>query len=240
MIGETLNIPIKILTIISIVMAIFVSCLSVMNLRKLMLENKDAKSLFSKFLVTVIAFSAIFNFMYIENLYFIEAIIMALAVFFSIIAAEKLIIRDKKNILKSLIYLLLAVFCYNGAISIYAATVCMLLVIKRENTLKNDIKILLNACIFCVITLAFNLIQIKIVCHYLNITQNRINGLTSILFNFSYIVSYWWKVLVETSKLFPKYLFLVFMVIFFAICFFQKRTWKNHLTKSYSYLHYLV
>lgn len=225
--GGLLDIPIKTFVIISTIIAIFISCLSVMNLRKLMLKNKEAKSLFSEFLVVAIAFCAIFNFMYIENLYFAEAAIMALAVYLSIIAAEKLLISDTKNIVKSLIYLLFAIFCYNGVISVYVATVLLLLVIGNEKKFKKNIKIILNACAFCIVAIILNFIQIKIVCNYLNLTQNRINGLETMANNFAYILLNWWKVLIDTAGLFPKYLFIIFLGLFFVIYYFTKNEEKS-------------
>lgn len=205
-----------------------------MSLRKLILQNKETKSIFSEILVILISFCTIFNFMYIENLYFAETAIMSLAVYLSIIGAQKLIIRDTKNILKSLIYLIIATFCYNGIISVFIATVAFLLILKKEVDIKNNVTTIINGIIFCIIAVALNLIQIKIVCSFLQLTQNRINGIESMAFNITYIILYWWRVLIETAGLFPKFLFITFIVSFFCICFFsRKKTNKLLITQMY-------
>ena len=113
LIADLINLPIKVLVIFSTIMAIFISALSVMKLREIILKNKNVADKYNELIVIAISFCTVFNFMYIENLYFAEASIMATAVYLSIVAANQLLNLEKHNMIKSLMILLIAIFSYS-------------------------------------------------------------------------------------------------------------------------------
>lgn len=72
-----INLPIEVFVRISTLIGIFVSCLSVMLIRKIMITEKLPKNIWQEIIITGIAYCTIFNFMYIEVLHFAEASILA-------------------------------------------------------------------------------------------------------------------------------------------------------------------
>lgn len=80
MIMEYLHIPIEVYTVISLEIALIISCIVIIVLAKTFLDIKNTEKLSSKILLYVAAYYTIFNVMYIENLYYIEASFMALSI----------------------------------------------------------------------------------------------------------------------------------------------------------------
>lgn len=188
LIADLINLPIKVLVIFSTIMAIFISALSVMKLREIILKNKNVADKYNELIVIAISFCTVFNFMYIENLYFAEASIMATAVYLSIVAANQLLNLEKHNMIKSLMILLIAIFSYNAVINVYITSVVFLLIIdKNSRTKKETAKLFLSACTICLITIVLNFAQIKCICNGLGLLQNRISSQTNYFTNIAYI-----------------------------------------------------
>lgn len=114
--------------------------------------------------------------------------------------------------MKSFTYLLIAIFCYNGTIGIYIVTVFLLLLMQKNNSVKSIIKNILIAGILELIVISLNFIQIKIVCNYMGITQNRLS--LNIIDHFIYIALNCGRVFLnQDPQLFPQYLFLIFLML---------------------------
>lgn len=213
LIADLINLPIKVLVMFSTIMAIFISALSVMKLREIILKNKNVADKYNELIVIAISFCTVFNFMYIENLYFAEASIMATAVYLSIVAANQLLNLEKHNMIKSLMILLIAIFSYNAVINVYITSVVFLLIIdKNSRTKKETAKLFLSACTICLITIVLNFAQIKCICNGLGLLQNRISSQTNYFTNIAYIFLNCGDVLISTANLFPKYYFIAFLI----------------------------
>lgn len=86
--------------------------------------------------MSILAFITIFNFSYVDNMRFIEMPIIALSIFCYMIAAKKAVI-DKKN-MKSLVYLLIAVFMYQATINVFFIMTIFLL-LQKYKTIDNQV-----------------------------------------------------------------------------------------------------
>lgn len=213
LIADLINLPIKVLVMLSTIMAIFISALSIMKLREIILKNKNVADKYNELIVIAISFCTVFNFMYIENLYFAEASIMATAVYLSIVAANQLLNLEKHNMIKSLMILLIAIFSYNAVINVYITSVVFLLIIDKNSRTKKEIaKLFLSACTICLITIVLNFAQIKCICNGLALLQNRISSQTNYFTNIAYIFLNCGDVLISTANLFPKYYFIAFLI----------------------------
>lgn len=213
LIADLINLPIKVLVMLSTIMAIFISALSIMKLREIILKNKNVADKYNELIVIAISFCTVFNFMYIENLYFAEASIIATAVYLSIVAANQLLNLEKHNMIKSLMILLIAIFSYNAVINVYITSVVFLLIIDKNSRTKKEIaKLFLSACTICLITIVLNFAQIKCICNGLGLLQNRISSQTNYFTNIAYIFLNWADVLISTANLFPKYYFIAFLI----------------------------
>ena len=99
----------------SIILCIIIVVGNIIYFKKLLLKISDKK--LNDYLMSILAFITIFNFSYVDNMRFIEMPIIALSIFCYMIAAKKAVI-DKKN-MKSLVYLLIAVFMYQATINVF-------------------------------------------------------------------------------------------------------------------------
>ena len=131
LIAGVLNIPNVAYIISTLVIGLFISSISVIVLKNIILKYKPAKNKYYEWLVLLISYITIFNFMYLENMYFADCITMSLSVLLYILAAKKLADGSKYSILKSLILFILAVFSYQGTIGIFLAMVVLFFIIKN-------------------------------------------------------------------------------------------------------------
>ena len=85
--------------IFTLIVSIVISCVSVIKLKNIIESYKKTTSIFEEFIILIISYITIFNFMYIECFYFVECIVISLSVLLIIIIAEKFVDGGKKNIL---------------------------------------------------------------------------------------------------------------------------------------------
>lgn len=211
-----INLPINIFVQVLFYIGILISCLCVMEIRKCIIKIKPEKNLKDIILVVGISFCIIFNFMYLENMYFAEIPIMALGIFLFIKSSENLI-EEKYG--RSLLYLILGELCYQGTINFFITFTFILLIIKNKKINKELIIKMLIATFFCIVAVVINIIQIKICGKIFNLEQDRLGSLASIPQNIIYIISNIGKILIESSDMLPRYLFVVFLLFTYFIVF---------------------
>ena len=71
MIFAKLNIPIEVYVITTLLGALLISCICVVKLKNIVLRNKEV-SLKKEIFIVIALFFTTFNFMYIEDMYFVE------------------------------------------------------------------------------------------------------------------------------------------------------------------------
>ena len=106
-----LNISYDAFIIITVVIAILLTDLNVLLVYKLVNDKYTNKN---KLLLFTLLFSTIFNFMYIENLYFVESIVMALSLVLYTLSCKYFFRDGKWNKLIALLFNILATMSYNG------------------------------------------------------------------------------------------------------------------------------
>lgn len=211
-----INLPINIFVQVLFYIGILISCLCVMEIRECIIKIKPEKSFKDMILVIGISFCIIFNFMYLENMYFAEIPIMALGIFWFIKSSEKLI-EEKYG--QSLLYLILGELCYQGTINFFITFTFILLIIKNKKINKELIRKMIVAGFFCIITVIINIIQIKICGKIFNLEQDRLGSLASIPHNIIYILLNIGTIIIKSSDVFPQYLFIAFLLCTYVIVF---------------------
>lgn len=220
------NMDYKLFIILTVVLAIFISSITIVLYYNEILKLVGKFEKKEKILLLVICYSTFFNFMYLENLYFVEAIVMALALLLYFISAKFLI--QHKKILLAIIMAIAANFCYNGIQCYYITLVFILSLLKEKDNYK---KIFLNTLIaggIIVLAVGINLIQIRITCNIFNIENSRMSSISNIFINLLTVISYIPKMIINTSQLFPKYLYLVCISICFLWSIFFAKHNKNN------------
>ena len=128
MICAKLNISIEIYVIGTLLGALLISAGCVIKLKNIVLANTEY-SLKKEILVVIASFFTIFNFMYLENLYFAECAVMALSILAYMLSARNVV---KKNYAKAIFWAILGVVSYQGNIGVIA--VMTVLFTFLENT----------------------------------------------------------------------------------------------------------
>lgn len=184
--------------------------------------EKDLKNeILSIILSTVIIINpfSLELFMYIENG------IMILAVLFCICALESFIkILDddnkKKNIILSLIYMTLAVFCYQGVVAIFVA-LSVIYILRKSEKFTEFIKNLVLSLIIYGVPALLNFIIVRFV-----FVGQRVDGEIEIMESISKLI-FGCKSMLITYFILPKYFYMaclgiILLVYFYAICHSKK------------------
>lgn len=218
-----LNIPIMTYVIFTLFVGIILSCMVVILLKKIILKFRPAENKWMEVIVTVICYVTIFNFMYLENLYFIECIVMALSLLLYSLGAYILVDKTKGHIFKSGLCVIIGMISYQGTIGFFLALVFLFSILKNKNKVSNIIKDVLISGVLVIIAGLIDLAFIKIFTSQFDTNQGRLNN--DILNNIIVILIYFPKILTDTCGMFPPNLLIVFLsllVILAVIGIIQK------------------
>ena len=227
------NLPIKVFIQGLFYIGILISCLCVIKIKNIITKIKPEKNLKETVLVLGISYCIIFNFMYLENMYFAEIPIMALGILLFIKSSEKLV---ESKYLKSLAYLIIGELCYQGTINFFITFTFLLLIIKNKGIDKEVIKKVIISGLFCLISVGINLIQIKICGKIFGLEQSRLGGIQKIPGNIIYIMIHIGNVLTDTCDFFPKYGFLIFLLILYITTFIYDLVKIKEYSNSFNLL----
>jgi len=227
------NLPIKVFIQGLFYIGILISCLCVIKIKNIITKIKPEKNLKETVLVLGISYCIIFNFMYLENMYFAEIPIMALGILLFIKSSEKLV---ESKYLKSLAYLIIGELCYQGTINFFITFTFLLLIIKNKGIDKEVIKKVIISGLFCLISVGINLIQIKICGKIFGLEQSRLGGIQKIPGNIIYIMLHIGNVLTDTCNFFPKYGFLIFLLILYITTFIYDLVKIKEYSNSFNLL----
>lgn len=215
---EHLNIPIIEYSIISLVIAIIISCVAIIVIMSTIEKIKKPKNKSSEILLIIASYCTIVNVLYIENLHFVEAAVMACSILFYILAAKIMVQEGKRNTIKSIILLYLGIISYQGSISIFLLSVIVFAMCKNKD-IKELIKIIAKAIGITLIGILLNSLQIKIVENIFKIKQQRGIKLSTILPNIEFIISNSIAVIVDMGNYIPKYSYIISIVLIESIIF---------------------
>lgn len=240
-----LNIPIEVYVVSTLLGALVISCICVIKLKNIIIncshsENNKTKEIF----VTIASFFTIFNFMYIEDMYFVEAIVMALSLLLFIYSAN--IIVNNKNLKNRVIALILAIIgitAYQGTAGFLIILTFIISLIKnkvelkgKKDKIKTNIKqIILDtimAGIIAIIAIAINMILVKVVGNITGQVQTRVGSIFAIFENLKYIINNFNIILKENIGLFPANLLYIFIgtALILALIYDLKTKSVNFLT----------
>ena len=168
-----------------------------------------AENKWMELIVTVICYVTIFNFMYLENLYFIECIVMALSLLLYSLGAYILANKSKGYIFKSALCVIIGMISYQGTIGFFLALVFLFSILKNKNKVSSIIKDILISGVLVIIAGLIDLTFIKIFTTQFGTNQGRLSN--NLLNNILVIFMYFPEILTDTCGMFPPNLFIVFL-----------------------------
>lgn len=228
-----LNIPIMAYVIGSLLGAIAISGIAVIELKNVILQFRKPENKWLELLVIVICYFTIFNFMYLENFYFLECIVMALSVLLYTIGAKMLVERKRGYLIKSTISVIIGMLAYQGTIGFFLALVFFFSILKNRNKSLYILRDVLFSGLLVIIAGAVDLLSIKILTNYFHTAQNRLNN--NVFKNILYILANIKTTIINTCGIFPKNWLLIFLsitVILAVIAIIEK--YKKQSTKEIS------
>ena len=95
LIADKINISIEAYVFVTLISALIISCISVCVLKKVIEKYKKPKNILQNIILVIISYVTIFNFMYLEDMYFVESVVMATSVLLYEIAAD--ILRSEER-----------------------------------------------------------------------------------------------------------------------------------------------
>lgn len=237
LIAAKVNISIEIYVFITLLLALIISNITIIYLNNVITKYKQPKNKIQEIILIAISYITIFNFMYLENMYFVESIVMAISVLLFIISANILIEKSKYSILKSLILTILGIICYQGTIGLFFAFVTLFTILKNKKDIKQILMDLIKSGVIAFIAVILNIGSVQIIENIFQVEQKRLGDISKIGENIKKIFIRMPIILKETCNLFPKNAFIIFLdiltliVVIYQIKIFNKRNDSNMLFK---------
>lgn len=203
---------------IQAILAIVIGSICVKKIYNIILHYKPTENNKTKILLGLLEFCYIFNFMWIDSMQFINAIMIAVSILFYILSAENLIVKEDMKM--GILYGVLAIFSYQGSISIYWITIILLLLLKQTKNklnLKKESKRIVGTML---IVLGLSILYQEVVKYFIitiqlprldfNLLQNLLNTCKNIVYLFF-----------ENLDLFPNYLYSLFLIALLIFAYSQ-------------------
>ena len=227
--ANLLKIPLDTYIITLTIMALFISCISIIVLKDWIIKIKKNKNFFSEIFIIIVTYFTVFNFMYIENMAFVECFVMSLSVLFYILAAKKIISKNKYYYIKATALTILGLFCYQGTISMYIIVLVIFSLLKNEkyNEYKKN---LIRGALILVFGIILQFVVIRFCGKIFNMQQERLSGFYDIKINIIYSIYYLGYILIHTGYVYTKYLFLFFLSTIEILIIFK--IYKEKLDKK--------
>lgn len=224
LIAEKINMPIQAYIIVLTTIALFVSCISVIKLKNIILKFTERKDKRIEYIILAISYIIIFNFAYLENLQFAECAVMSVSILLDIIVAQVIVEKNKNYMLKSILLTIISILFYQGTIN-WLITITFCLSIFKEKKINFQVIKNVFLSVICIgMGYVVNLIQIKITGKIFDLTQTRMGSIKNIINNFNYILKKLYGILLNTYNLLPKYALFTYiiMLLIYALVFDKK------------------
>lgn len=236
LIADKINISIEAYVFVTLFSALIISCISVCVLKKVIEKYKKPKNILQNIILVIISYVTIFNFMYLEDMYFVESVVMATSVLLYLLTADILVTKNKNYIIKSLVLTILGILCYQGTIGILFAFVILFTILKNKNDIKRIIIDLIKSGVTALVAVLLNIGTVKIVGNLMGMKQTRLGDLSNIFRNIRTIFLTLPNILQETCNLFPRNALLLFLglltmsVILYVMI---NKKYKEHIVIKY-------
>lgn len=212
-----IQLPIEIYVSSLTVLALTVSCFLVVKFKNSIERYREPKSKWEELILVVLSYTVIFNFMYLENMYFVENFVMAISLLCFMIAAEKIVEKPKHYLRISLIFTIIGILCYQGTIGFLFVMTTLFTFLKNKRNKKQMVMDLFQSGIVALSGVIANLVTVKIMGTILGTNQTRLGGISQIWTNILYILEKTYIVLMNTCGLYPLNLFLLGVAILITI-----------------------
>lgn len=193
-----LNIPVIAYVIGTLVIALMISCIVVIVLKNIIQKYRPIENRWLEIIVIVLCYITIFNFMYLEQLYFIECIVMSISLLLYVIGTDLLVDRKRGYLWKSALCTIGGMLCYQGSIGFFIALVLLYSLFKNKDKILHMIRDVVLGSGLVIVAGLLDLGCVKIFTTYFHTAQNRLS--TNIFENVIYILGNISKTVTSTLR----------------------------------------
>ena len=188
---------------------------NIIYFKNLLVKISDKK--LNNYLIFILAFITIFNFSFVDNMRFIEMPIISLSIFMYMIAAKKVVV-DKKYI-KCLIYLLIAIFMYQGTINVFFIMTIFLVLQKYKTINKQVIIQAFKILVLSMVPIIINYLYMKIYGNLVVCTERTMINITMLPLKFIDSLINLCNVLIYSKSVMPEYFYFIMILINIILLF---------------------
>lgn len=229
-IANMIHIKLKVLYIILLFISILISSITVLKLYNIINQYKNTK-IKQKIILLILVFCYIFNFMTINNMEYIEVIIMSISILLYILAAESIAIKGEPK--KAFLYTFLAGVCYQGTINMLFLTTILFMALKYQKQEKVFNRKIFICGVSVVIAVICNIVSKILIDIFIGNTTQTERISLDIIANVKEIFQNMLYLIVDSLSLFPQYMYLAFnifsLIIIYVYCVKNKKisVWYN-------------
>ena len=218
-----LNLPFEVFVVLMEICAVIFSSISIYLIYSTVKDKLKLSSIWKKVLLIMASFIIVFNCMSLEYLLYAESGVMCLSLTLSILAAKVISEKKKHKYLKSVLLMIIATFCYQGAVNVFLPLAILFIFISTKN-LKDIAKQIACACGIILVAYIVNVVSISVINIILGTEQARVGGgILKNLMNFPVIISYIIKnIIIYNYNLWPIAITPIFIAISVIILLFQE------------------
>lgn len=210
-----MNLSIKNVYIINLLASVLISSISVIQIYKIINRYKPLEKIYLKIIAFMLSYLFIFNFTQINIMLFIDSAIINASILFFIKSLEKTIIQEKKK--QGFLYALIAIFCYQGTISVYIATAFLICLLKYKKLNKVFFKNLIIPAITIILACITNLITIILIPYVTKLDFTERLDLNQIMAGLLGNLQNFYNIIFDCQNYFPKYLWLIICFLILII-----------------------
>lgn len=117
--ASMVNLPIDTYMILSFLVSLVLLSISVVILYNILKQESKRENRRWNFMLLLVSYLIIFSYMAVEHILFLESCILGLSMLLTVLAIKVIIQKEKHAYLKAMLFLLLAVFSYQGSIGLF-------------------------------------------------------------------------------------------------------------------------
>lgn len=213
-----INLPIEAFIFITLFLALIISCLSVMQIKKVVEKYKKSKNIWQNILTVTMAYITIFNFMYIEDMYFVESFVMSVSILLFIISANILVEKQEKYyLIKTLLLVITGIMFYQGSICMFFIMTLFISILKNKNNVKQIFIDVIECGVIALISAVLNVLLIKCIGKIYGMEQTRLSEVNEIFKNIYKIAMNTYVIITGCCNLYPQYLYMALVAIIILI-----------------------
>ena len=239
--ASIIKIPNELFSIISLIGSNVFNALAVYKLSNYVINKSNSKHIIRNIIILICSFLIFYNPIVLELFIFEESMIIFLGIYLILLSAIKLCENNKKDILTSIIYLLLGTCCYQGVVCYFLPILLLLLVINKYDFKKILFKMIIGGVLYA-LSLISAYVLVKIINSFIIVGINSKLGRLSIIDNIKFIIQTLKITLIELFNYVNVYWFYttnIILSILFLFLFYKNKE-KNKLIVFYLFVNIIL